>query len=202
MSIILFYNFLLNYCKIYPKEKEGESMQKVWELYEIAVKIIEKLCQNKCSHLTVIDIVEEFQDYIKNRLVNNEFKELEKYDPNHKSRATANTYLHTLISSRLIDFFNSTKHQRELLVMDSIREVEDVQSEPNDYDKILDGVISELSFEEQTYLKYRFKDELSFKQIGKIFNITHKQASKKIENIKIKLRKKLEKLNYSLEDIL
>ncbi len=39
------------------KEKEGENMQKVWELYAIAVTIIQKLCTNKCSHLTLSNIL-------------------------------------------------------------------------------------------------------------------------------------------------
>ena len=87
--------------------------------------------------------------------------------------------------------------------MDSIREVESSPApEATDYDEILDEVIDELSFEEQTYLKYRYHDELSYKEIGDIFGLSHKQAAKKVENIQIKLRKKLEKMNYSLEDIL
>ena len=177
-------------------------MQKVWELYKIAVGIIEKLCQNKCSHLTIVDIVEECQDYIKGRLINNEFKELENYDPNHKSRATADTYLHTLIGSRLIDFFNSAKHQRELSSESSISNSYTTDNQAEDYSEILDEVIDELSYEEQTHIQYRYHDELSYKEIGAIFGITQKQAMKKMENIKIKLRKKLEKADYKLEDIL
>jgi len=175
-------------------------MQKVWELYTIALGIIEKLCHNKCSHLTISDIVQECQDYIKGRLENNEFQALKNYDPTRGAKES--TYLHMVIGRRIIDFFNSAKHQRELFVMDSIREVESTEAEPTDYDEILDDVIEELSFEEQTYLKYRYKDELSYKEMGKTLGMSDKQAAKKVENVQIKLRKKLEKLNYSLEDIL
>jgi len=176
-------------------------MQKVWELYAIAVKIIEKLCTNKCRHLS-FDIIDECNDYIKRRLENNEFQALKNYNPNHEKEAKAESYIYLLISSRLIDFFNSSKHQRELSVMDSIREVESIETEPNDYNEILDDVIGQLSYKEQTYIQYRYTDELSYKEIGAIFNITEKQAMKKMENIRIKLRKKLEKTNHSLEDIL
>jgi len=175
-------------------------MQKVWELYAIAITIIEKLCTNKCRHLTISDVIEECQDYIKRRLENNEFQALKNYDPNKGAKES--TYLHILISSRLIDFFNSAKKEREISSEDSISNSYTIEDEENDYKEILESVIEELSYEEQTYLQYRYNDELSYKQIGNIFGITHKQASKKVENIQIKLRRKLEKMNYSLEDIL
>ena len=177
-------------------------MKRVWKLYEIAVEIIKKLCENKCSHLTIVDIVEECQDYIKTRLINNEFQELKNYNPNHQKKATEETYLHTLIASRLIDFFNSSKHQRELSSESSISNRYTTENEPTDYNEILEDVVESLSYEEQTYIQYRYKEELSYKEIGAIFGITHKQASKKVENIQIKLRKKLEKENYTLKDIL
>ena len=175
-------------------------MQKVWELYALAVTIIKKLCTNKCSHLTIIDIVEECQDYIKRRLENNDFQALKNYDPTKGAKET--TYLHTLISSRLIDFFNSAKKEREISSEDSIRNSYTIEDEVNDYSEILENVIKTLTYEEQTYIKYRYNDELSYKEIGNIFGITDKQASKKVENIQKKLRRKLEKLDYSLEDIL
>ena len=175
-------------------------MQKVWELYALAVTIIKKLCTNKCSHLTIIDIVEECQDYIKRRLENNDFQALKNYDPTKGAKET--TYLHTLISSRLIDFFNSAKKEREISSEDSIRNSYTIEDEVNDYSEILENVIKTLTYEEQTYIKYRYSDELSYKEIGNIFGITDKQASKKVENIQKKLRRKLEKLGFSLEDIL
>ena len=177
-------------------------MQKVWELYAIAVSIIEKLCYNKCSHLTIVDVIEECQDYIKGRLENNEFQALKNYDAHHEKGAKAESYLYMLISSRLIDFFNSAKHQRELSSEASISNSYTTDSEPNDYNEILDDVIEELTYEEQTYIQYRYTDELSYKEIGAIFNLTYKQVAKKVENIQIKLRKKLEKKNHTLEDIL
>ena len=175
-------------------------MQKVWELYALAVRIIKKLCTNKCSHLTITDIVEECQDYIKRRLENNDFQALKNYDPTKGAKET--TYLHTLISSRLIDFFNSAKKEREISAEDSISNSYTIEDEVNDYSEILENVIKTLTYEEQTYIKYRYSDELSYKEIGNIFGITDKQASKKVENIQKKLRRKLEKLDYSLEDIL
>ncbi len=175
-------------------------MQKVWELYALAVTIIKKLCTNKCSHLTIIDIVEECQDYIKRRLENNDFQALKNYDPTKGAKET--TYLHTLISSRLIDFFNSAKKEREISSEDSIRNSYTIEDEVNDYSEILENVIKTLTYKEQTYIKYRYSDELSYKEIGNIFGITDKQASKKLENIQKKLKRKLEKLGFSLEDIL
>ena len=174
-------------------------MQKVWELYAIATTIINKLCKNRCYHLG-INVIEACYDYIRKRLENNKFQALEKYDPTKGAKES--TYLYILVSSRIIDYFNSSQYKRELSNENSISNSFTTQNEPNDYDEILDDVIEELSFEEQTYLKYRYNDELSFKEIGTIFGITHKQASKKVENIQIKLRKKLEKANYSIEEIL
>ena len=175
-------------------------MQKVWELYAIAITIIEKLCTNKCRHLS-FDVIAECQDYIKRRLENNEYQALKNYDLTKGTKESS--YLHMLISSRLIDFFNSAKKEREISSEDSISNSYTIEDEVNDDDnELLESVLEELTFEEQTYIKYRYNDELSYKEIGNIFGITHKQASKKVENIQIKLRRKLEKLNYSLEDIL
>ena len=175
-------------------------MKKVWELYDIAITIIEKICQNRCSHLTIADVVEECQDYIKRRLEKNEFQALKNYDPTKGAKES--TYLHTLIGSRVIDFFNSSKKKREISSEDSIRDSYTLDAEINDYDEILESVLEDLTYEEQTYLKYFYKDELSHKEIGDIFDMTHQQASKKVENILRKLRTKLKKSNYSLEDIL
>lgn len=174
-------------------------MQKVWELYAIAIKIIDKLCTNKCRHLS-FDVIDDCQDYIKRRLENNEFQALKNYDPSKGAKES--TYLHLLISSRLIDFFNSAKKEREISSEDSISNSYTLEDEVNDYEEILEPVLETLTYEEQTYLQYRYKDELSYKQIGSIFGITHKQASKKVENIQIKLKRKLEKASYRLEDIL
>jgi len=174
-------------------------MQKVWELYAIAIKIIEKLCTNKCQHIS-FDLIEECQDYIKRRLENNEFQALKNYDPTKGAKESS--YLHMLISSRIIDFFNSAKKEREISSEDSISNSYTLDDEVNDYDKILETLLETLSSEEQTYLKYFYIDELSYKEIGNIFRITHKQASKKLENIRKKLKRKVAKSNYRLEDII
>ena len=175
-------------------------MQKVWELYAIATEIINKLCENRCVHLGA-SIVEECYDYIRMRLENNEFQALKNYDPTKGAKES--TYLYMVVSFRIIDFINSPKHQRELIADDSIKErSKESDTLESDVKKILDGVIQQLSYEEQTYLQYRYKDELSHEEIGNIFGLTEKQASKKIENIQIKLKRKLKKKNHKLEDIL
>jgi len=175
-------------------------MQKVWKLYQIATPIIDKLCQNKCYHLG-LSIVEECRDYIKMRIERNEFQALKNYDPT--KRAKESSYLHMLISCRLIDFMNSEKHQRELIADDSIKDrSEEVHHPEADVSEIAEKLLAELSFEEQTYFKYRYVDELSHKEIGSIFNMTDKQASKKLENIHKKLKKQQKKAGLTLEDIL
>ncbi len=174
-------------------------MQKVWELYAIAVPIIKKLCTNKCRHLS-FDVIDECQDYIKRRLENNEFQALKNYDPTKGAKESS--YLHMLISSRIIDFFNSAKKEREISSEDSISNSYTLEDEVNDYSEILENLMESLTFEEQTYLQYFYNDELSYKEIGQIFGITHKQASKKVENIQIKLKRKVKKIDYRLEDIL
>jgi len=183
------------------KEKEGEKMQKVWELYAIAVTIIEKLCTNKCRHLS-FDVIEECQDYIKRRLEKNEFQALKNYDPNNSKGAKEETYLHMLISSRLIDFFNSAKKDEEFKRKIPNNVMLHIEDEVNDYDKVLKPLLEALSDEEKTYIKYRYTDELSYKEIAKILKITHTQASKKVENIQIKLKRGLQKVGLTLEEII
>ena len=176
-------------------------MQKIWELYALATTIIQKLCQNKCRHLTIPDVIEECQDYIKRRIESNNFQALRKYDPNRGAKESS--YLHTVISSRLIDFFNSAKKNREISSEFSINSRSYEANEiPHDIAEILDSYISTLSNEEKLYIKLRFTDDLSYKEIGEIFGITHKQASKKLENIHKKLRTKIQKSGLKLEDIL
>jgi RNA polymerase sigma factor (sigma-70 family) len=176
-------------------------MQKVWELYAIAITIIEKICRNKCSHLTITDVIEECQDYIKKRLEKDSFQALKNYDPTKGAKES--TYLYTLISSRLIDFFNSAKKEREISSESSITNKSYEESElPADVEDILERFTSQLSFEEQTLLQYRYNDELSYREIGAIFGMTHKQASSKIEKIQLKLRKKMKKAGLSFEVII
>lgn len=177
-----------------------ELMEKVWELYALATGIINKLCKNKCFHLGE-SIVEECYDYLRMRLEKNEFQALKNYDPSKGAKET--TYLYMLVSSRIIDFMNSSKHQRELIADDSINErSEELDSVEADVMEIAQKLLSMLKYEEQTYFKYRYVDELSYQEIGDIFDLTAKQASKKLENIKNKLKTKAQKAGLRLEDIL
>lgn len=175
-------------------------MKKVWELYAIAVTIIEKLCHKHCSHLSIVDVTEECKDYIRMRLESNTFQALKNYDPTRGAKEE--TYLHMVVSRRIIDFFNSSKKNRELFVIDSIREEHIPNRELDDYSEILDKITQNLSFEEQTYLKYLYIDELSYQEIGDILGLTRKQIYKKFENLHKKLKTRAIKLGYTLEDIL
>ncbi len=175
-------------------------MDKVWELHAMATKLIKKICKYKCFHLGV-DTVENCYDYIVRRIELNDFQALKNYDPSKGAKES--TYLHMLIGSRLIDFFNSAKQKREISNEDSINNNVTLDKEPSDYKEILDDFVSsELTFEEQTYLHYRYNDELSYKEIAAIFGEGAKQSSKRVENIQKKLRRKLEKANYSFEDLI
>ena len=177
-------------------------MEKVWQLYLEAIEVIEKKCQNKCYHLGY-NVIQECIDYIKDRLINNDFKDLKRYNPNHKSGAKPTTYLHTLIRDRLIDFFNSAKKRREFSAKDSISNGSYKDEEAIDYETIelIKDIIQELSFEEQVYIQYKYYDGLSHEEIGRVFNKTRKQVDKKIENIKIKLKRKLKKIGLDLKDL-
>ena len=176
-------------------------MKKVWELYQIASKIIQKLCKNKCKHLGD-NKIEACRDYINRRLEKNDFQALKNYDSSKGAKES--TYLHMLISSRLIDFFNSAANKREFLDDDSINNSYDTDTEetPNEPNEILGNVVSELTFEEQTYLQYRYNDEMSYREIANIFGIEEKQASKKVENIQKKLKRKLNNSGYDFGDML
>lgn len=176
-------------------------MEKVWELYQIASKIIQKICKNKCKHLGD-NKIDACRDYIKRRLENNDFQALKNYDANKGAKES--TYLHMLISSRLIDFFNSAANKREFLDESSISnsydtETEEISDEPNE---ILENFVSELTFEEQTYLQYRYNDEMSYREIANMFGIEEKQASKKVENIQKKLRRRLDNSGYDFGDMI
>jgi len=111
--------------------------------------------------------------------------------------------LHTLIRDRLIDFFNSAKKRREFSAKDSINNSSYKDEESIDYETIelIKDIIQELSFEEQVYIQYKYYDGLSHEEIGRVFNKTRKQVDKKIENIKIKLKRKLKKIGLDLKDL-
>ncbi|HHH37204.1 MAG TPA: sigma-70 family RNA polymerase sigma factor [Epsilonproteobacteria bacterium] len=173
-------------------------MEQIWKLYAKATETINRLCNKHCYHLGT-ETIEECSDYIKRRIESNDFQALRQYDPDRGAKAE--TYLYMVVSKRIIDFFNSAKQKRELSSESSINnsyteEEEGVESE------VLDEMIGMLSDEEQTYLQYRYYDRLSYKEIGAIFGLTHRQAAKKVENIQIKLRKRFEKENYRFEDFI
>ena len=173
-------------------------MQKIWDMYIIARELIEKLCKKKCYHLGV-NTIEACYDYIQRRLEKDEFKEFKNYDSN---KSKESTFLYTVISSRLIDFFNSASKKREIFDEVSISNSYYIEDKPNDVKEIIDKFIIQLSYEEQTYLQYFYNDGRSAKEIGDIFLLTPKQVAKKIENIQIKLKRKFTKANYSFEDII
>lgn len=200
---------------------------KIWELYALAKKIIAKVCKNKCYHYGERKI-DSCNDYIERRLESNDFQVFKDYDVNHEKKASASTYLHMIISQRLIDFLKSAKERYEIPFQNfrgsnegneiSSDEISDILENDGEYDSpdsinpeedgfhdedgILSDVVSELSYSEQLLLQYRYDKELSYKEIGSCMNMEHKHASKKIENIQKKLKRKLEKLGYTLEDIL
>jgi RNA polymerase sigma factor (sigma-70 family) len=188
--------------KYISKKKREIKMQKVWELYAIATEIINKLCQNKCIHLGA-NIVEECYDYIRMRLEKDEFQALKNYDSNHDKKAKGDSYLYLLVSCRLIDFFNSSKHQREISSVSSISNRSESEEELQaDVSEIIEELLEELNYEEQTYLKLCYTDEYSHKEIDEMFPYATSKASKKLENIRIKLKRKLEKAGLTLEDII
>jgi RNA polymerase sigma-70 factor (ECF subfamily) len=179
-------------------------MKDIWKLYKLALLIIEKICKDKCFYLSIVDIVEECQDYIKTRLESNNFQALKNYDPTRGAKET--TYLYTLISSRLIDFFNSAKRKKEIHIESKnslvISIIDERDNNSLNLDNILEKITSDLKAEEKTLLKLRYTDELSYKEIGEIIGKTHKQVASKIEKILLKLRKKAQKEGLKLEDIL
>ena len=177
-------------------------MKKIWELYQKATEIIKKLCQRKCSGRE-----ERCEDYIKERLERNDFKSLKNYDTNHKKGATASTFLHILLNSRLIDFVNSASERKEKLYDPSIIEVDSQDARENIAQntietEILDKAIESLNDKDKLYLKFRYKDELSYLEIANIVGGTSKNVSNHIGKVHAKLKKDLEKKNYRLEDLL
>ena len=174
-------------------------MNKVWELYALAKEIMAKLCKNKCYHYGQ-DKIEACTDYVADRLERNELQALKNFDDS--KGASESTYLHMLVGSRIIDFFNTATHRRETANEDSITHSYQEVAEVTDYAEILDKVIFDLTPKEQTYVKYRFYDELTPKEIAGILGIESKKVSKTLENIQIKLKRRLEKLDYSLKDII
>jgi len=177
-------------------------MEKVWELYQQATEIIKKLCQRKCSGRE-----ERCEDYIKDRLESNNFKTLKNYDPNHQKGATASTFLHIVVNSRLIDFVNSATERREKTYDPSIIDVDSQDARENIAQntietEILDEAIYSLNDKDKLYLKFCYEDELSPAEIADIVGGTAKNVSNHIGRVHAKLKKILEAKNYTLEDLL
>ena len=172
-------------------------MKIIWKLYEEAIKIVTKLCMNKCASR-----VHRCEDYIRDRIERNDFKALKNYVTNRGAKST--TYLHMLVNSRLIDFVNSAKERDEILYDPSI--IDESNPKEDTYtmlDKaILDKAIEALSSKDKLYLQYQYVDELSHKEIATIEGETSKYVSNYLGRIYKKLEKILEKGNYTLEDLL
>lgn len=170
---------------------------KIWELYVLAQKIIERECLSKAyayGHNTIEDCI----DYVHRRMLLNEAKVLKNYD---ESKSSTGTYLYKFVATKIIDFFNSSaqKH-RVYLNEDSINNRPGAEVEFNDYNKLMEEIFAILKPKEKTYIIEFYFNELSAKEISAAYKVdTPKQVSKTLENARNKLKRKL---GYKLEDIL
>ena len=172
----------------------------IWELYSICSKTIDKLCKFKFYYLDN-HLYANCYDYLIARIENNEFQALRNFDKN--KGMTKETYINMLVSCRIIGFSNLARFRKEIVCdIHCISELEEYTIENKNDMNIIYSFLNELSDEEKTYIEYYFYKEISYKEIGEKFNISTRLACKRINNITMKLKKKLEKNNLTLYDIL
>jgi RNA polymerase sigma factor (sigma-70 family) len=176
----------------------------LWELYSMAGDRAEKICKKRLYNLGTIAI-EECVDYIKSKLEKDNFKLLRDFNID---KSSITTYLFLIINSKFKDFIkirNGKKRKsiQESIVSDNATYVED-KNLNFDYmaQKILEDVISTLTTEEKLILRFRFSDELKYKEIGAILNKTDKQIAKKVGQIIKKLKKRFKERGYNGDDFL
>jgi len=172
----------------------------IWdELYPKAEEIICKLCKQRVSYYDACC------DYIRDRLISNDFQDLKNYDSS--KGASISTYLYKLVHSRFLDFVNSAKNRKEREFID---EHIDYKAHTNSFD---DSILTQLSIEEAfkkanltneqiTLLKMKYQDGYKYSELASFFNLKETTVKKRVENSIKKLRDTLKKLGIDLEDII
>ena len=183
-------------------------MQKIvptlWDLYEKATTLIDRLCVNKCHHL-VANAIEGCRDYIRERLEKNEFQALKNYDPSKGVKDT--TYLYMLISSRLIDYMNSAQRKRESAYGSSISDIDESTSTldtllQEEQSEAIQEVFSQLKESEMNFIQMFHLSKLSHEVIGRKLNISTKESSKRTVKARNRLEFLLDQAGYNIKDIL
>lgn len=170
---------------------------KIWDLYSLAQKIIDKECLSKAyayGHNTIEDCI----DYVHRRMLLNKANVLKNYD---ESKSAEGTYLYKFVATKIIDFFNSAPQKnRVYLNEDSINDRPDEEIEFTDHSKIMEEIFAILKPKEKSYIIEFYLNELSAKEISNEYRVdTPKQVSKALESARNKVKRKL---GYTLEDIL
>ena len=155
-------------------------------LVEIAYKKTEEICKWRCYKGDMQ--IERCFNYVLERMINNNFHELRQYDSKRGAKET--TYLHTLIYSRVVDFFNSKKEREYSEYSCENSYFENIIEDSSEDDGFLEEFVDRLSALEKTILKY-FEDGYNSVEIGSFLNLTSKQILKKRENIRLKLKREM-----------
>ena len=117
-----------------------------------------------------------------------------------QGNSAQSTFIYVVINNLIKDFFKTKKvvisYDDSLINIYSTQD-EDKLIKELDEERVINAINS-LNIEEQLLIKLKYYDEYSIKDISYLMNKTPKQLSKKIETIKKKLRRILNRDDFYL----
>jgi len=159
---------------------KSEISSVTWRLYQLALEYALKFCSKKCYDLLV-----ECQEYILERVTREGLKKLSAFE----GRSKESTFVYTVIMNLVKDYLKTKKS-----TVSYDETYHEVQVTPNsnilnelEQDEAIEA-LKTLDSQSQLIMKLRYFDEYPVNEIADLFHKTPKQISKKIENIKKKLR--------------
>lgn len=155
---------------------------KVWDMYQLVVTYAPRFCAKMCY-----DLLDECQEYIFERVTREGMKRLKSFH----GRSSESTFVYVVTSNLAKDFLKTKKKTVSYNEGDHVDLVHNNSLFDHlDFDD-LNERLKQLKTEEQLILKLRYFDEYPVKEIADLFGKTPKQLSKKIENLKKKLKRML-----------
>lgn len=148
--------------------------------------------------LTFLDFQYQFNEFSH---PSNQYQSLKNYD--HSKGTSPKTYLNMLVASRIKDFLNSAPIRREFVNEYSINNSVQENHREDNFTEIKEVIFSLLSDKEALYIEEFYLNSKTAKELASIYGVyTDIQILKILENARKKLKPKLQKMGYELEDLL
>jgi len=168
-------------------------MTTVWSLYQLSIDYTKKLCSKRCY-----DLRDECQEYLLERISRNDMARLKSF----KGISSKSTFAYVIVNNLIKDFLKTKKSvvsYDEMSYTSLCEESDSIEDQLiKEHDKKQVKIaLKRLDKEDQLIIKLRYFDEYRVCEVATVFEKTPKQISKKIEMIKNRLKKILNREDFS-----